>query len=99
MSTFLKNVVLTVIVIVFSLNCSAEKSSDIPWKKINEKEHIKIYSTEVPASNILKIKAETIINTNIYRIQTILDNVEHRKNWIPYLKESSIIEKYQITKI
>ena len=92
MSTFLKKHVLLTI-IVFSLNCSAGKSSDIPWKKINEKDHIRVYSIEVPGSNILKIKAETIINTNIYRIQSILDNVEHRKNWIPYLKESRIIEK------
>lgn len=93
MSTFTKNIfLLIVIAFVFNINCFAEKSSDIQWQKINEKENIRVYSTEVPGSSILKIKAETIINTNISRIQSILDNVEHRKNWIPYLKDSRIIE-------
>jgi len=64
----------------------------IEWEEINDQENVKVYSTEVPGSDILKIKTRTIIKSSISNIQSILDNVAHRKNWIPFLQESSIIE-------
>jgi START domain len=71
---------------------SETKNNTVKWKEINDKENIKVYSTEVSGSDILKIKTQTIIHAPILVIQSILDNVKHRKNWIPYLQKSSIIE-------
>ena len=59
--------------------CSEAQNINIKWKLINEKENVKVYSTEVPGSDILKIKTETIIEASISKVQAILDNVEHRK--------------------
>jgi len=82
------------VLVLFAYNpvYSEIKNSDIKWEEINDKENVKVYSTEVPGSDILKIKTKTIVKASISKIQSILDNVKHRKNWIPYLQESSIIE-------
>lgn len=82
---------------ISSLNCFAEQDKTIIWEKINEKSNISVFSTEAPGSDILKIKTQTIIIANISDIQSILNNVKHRKNWVPYLKESSIIEDVSST--
>jgi len=87
-----KTCILILALAAYSPVYSKIQNSSIEWEEINGQENVKVYSTEVPGSDILKIKTQTIIKVPIAKIQFILDNVGHRKNWIPYLQESSIIE-------
>lgn len=84
------NVIL--IILLFYNHTSNANSREINWVKINDKENVQVYSTDVIGSDILKIKTQVEINASIKEVQSILDNVKHRKNWIPYLKDSVIID-------
>ena len=83
--------------LVFGFSYAEEQKTTITWKKINDKENVSVYSTEVHGSDILKIKAQTIIDASISHVQAILNNVEHRSSWIPYLQKCIIIEKLSDT--
>ena len=67
------------------------------WLEINNQENIKVFSTHVDGSNILKIKAVTVVDASFKEIQAILDDVGKRHIWIPYLQSSRIIEKISDT--
>jgi len=84
---------LIVNLLVFGTAYAETNNTTINWKKINDKENVSVYSTEVHGSNILKIKAQTILETSLSHVQSILDNVEHRSSWIPYLQKCMIVEK------
>jgi len=89
--------ILIVNLLVFGTAYAETNNTTINWKKINDKENVSVYSTEVHGSNILKIKAQTILETSLSHVQSILDNVEHRSSWIPYLQKCMIIEKSSTT--
>jgi len=88
---------LIVNLLVFGTAYAETNNTTINWKKINDKENVSVYSSEVHGSNILKIKAQTILETSLSHVQSILDNVEHRSSWIPYLQKCMIIEKISNT--
>lgn len=96
MQIFSRRIFSLILALLISDAAHTENTS-IYWKKINDKNGIAVYSTEIHGSEILKIKTRAKINASILEIQSILDNVEHRSNWIPYLKESSVIENISIT--
>lgn len=62
------------------------------WKKVNEKNGVTVYVNETGHSQIIKVKTEVVVNTSINLIQTILNDVEHRNNWIPFLIESRVLQ-------
>ena len=67
------------------------------WQLVKNKQDITVYTKSVVGSNILKVKTQVVINTGIHQIQKILDDVPHRKNWIPYLKSSAIAYAFSNT--
>ncbi|MCW8853861.1 MAG: START domain-containing protein, partial [Gammaproteobacteria bacterium] len=71
------------------------KSTD--WQLVKNKQGITVYTKAVAGSDILKVKTQIIINTEINQIRDILDDAPHRENWIPYLKSSSIVYSYSNT--
>lgn len=88
------NLILSLIVTLFYFSITNLKASNNTdhWTKINDKDGVQVFSTPVKDSDILKIKTQVNIEASISEIQSILDNVKHRKNWIPYLVKSDIIE-------
>ena len=67
------------------------------WQLVKNKQDITVYTKAVPDSDILKVKTQVIINAEINQIREILDDAAHRKNWIPYLKSSSIAYSFSNT--
>ena len=67
------------------------------WQLVKNKQDITVYTKAVAGSDILKVKTQVIINAEIRQIRVILDNTSHRKNWIPYLKSSSIAYSFSNT--
>lgn len=67
------------------------------WQLVKNKQDITVYTKAVAGSDILKVKTQIIINAEIKQIRAILDDAPHRKNWIPYLKSSSIAYSFSNT--
>lgn len=64
------------------------------WQKIKNRHGVIVYSHEVNDSDIIKVKAEVLINAGMEKVKSVLDDVENRKDWVPYLVESRVLKKY-----
>lgn len=71
-----------------------EIEQDTIWQKINDEDGVVVYRHEIGDSGIIKVKTEALIDANMEKIKSILDDVSHRKNWVPYLVESRVLKKY-----
>ena len=67
---------------------------DSVWQKIEDENGVLVYSHEIDGSDLIKVKTEVIIDANMEKIKSILDDVSHRKDWVPYLVESRVLKKY-----
>ena len=67
------------------------------WEKVSADEGVIVYAQEIDGSEIIKVKTRVVINAPIKKILNILDDVPHRKNWIPYLEESRILKTISVT--
>jgi len=78
---------------LFTLNLSAN-NKDNHWKLIKQDNGIRIYTSESSQSNIVKAKATTTLNAPLNKVRSILDDIDHRHEWIPYLKNSKALSNY-----
>ena len=62
------------------------------WKLVKNKDGIKVFIARSSRSDIVKAKSSIDIRFSISKVQSVLDNIEKRHEWIPYLKKSSIIK-------
>jgi hypothetical protein len=62
------------------------------WHLARHSDGIQVYTMDVSGSKIIKVKTRVTIATPMQHIQRILDNVPQRKDWVPYLQHSAIIE-------
>jgi len=67
------------------------------WQKIKEENNVVVYSKEIDGSDIIKVKAEVVINEDMQIIQSIVDDVSYRPKWVPYLLQSRVLKKYSAT--
>jgi len=65
------------------------------WKLIKNENEIRVYILENNSSDIVKAKARTIVNSPINKIKSMLDDISHRHEWIPYLKNSIALSEYK----
>jgi len=83
------------IVLVQAVQASDEESK---WRLIKNENEIRVYILETKSSDIIKAKARTIINSPMNNIKSILDDISHRHEWIPYLKNSKALTIYENNK-
>ena len=73
-------------------------SKDTRWQLIKEEKGIKVYTLEslkiAPKIKIVKAKAIATINAPLNKVRAILDDIDHRHEWIPYLKLSKALTNY-----
>ncbi len=71
----------------------ATDGSDQGWKLIRDENDIRVYMQEVPGSDIVKAMAVTRIHASASVINDILEDVDMRKEWVPYLLNTTILKK------
>ena len=79
---------------------TSESISDVigqPWEKIKEENGVVVYSREIDGSDIIKVKTQVVIDANMEKIRSILDDVSNRGKWVPFLEESRVLKKYSAT--
>ena len=67
------------------------------WEKVNESDGVTVYTSETETSQIVKVKTQVLIEASLAEIQKILDDVNGRVNWVPFLNESRILQKLSPT--
>ena len=90
---------------LYTMDLSAS-SKDNRWKLIKEENGIKIYALDspqtttqaapltAPVTDIVKAKAIVTINAPLNKVRAILDDIDHRHEWIPYLESSKALTNY-----
>ena len=78
-----------------SVDVSDDKGKQ--WQKIRNENGVIVYSQVVDGADLLKIKAQIIIDVNMEKIQFYIDNLANRKKWVPYLKEVYVLKKISDT--
>ncbi len=68
------------------------------WKQVTDDNGIQVYTREMAYSSIVKSKARTVINAPLNDIKMILDDVDHRHEWIPFLVLSKTLVEYKNNK-
>jgi len=93
-----KNIFLLTSLLVFCFPVfSAEENADNKWKRVRNSDGITVYVKNIPGSAKVKARFELAINTNMELVKSIIDDMEKRKAWVPFLKESRVLEKISET--
>lgn len=64
------------------------------WKLIEDENGIQVYILESSSSKIVKAKTKTIVKTSLENVKNTLDDIEHRHEWVPFLKKSQALTQY-----
>ncbi|MDH5471982.1 MAG: START domain-containing protein [Gammaproteobacteria bacterium] len=84
--------------LIFFNASQASNLTDSPaWTLVKDKQGIQVFTHKTTDRDILKVKTQITINADIHQIQAILNDISHRKNWIPYLNNSTIIYSFSAT--
>lgn len=62
------------------------------WTLVKDENNIQVYTQEVGDSDIVRAKAIAIIPAPLHELKAILDDYNHRQEWIPYLRKSSLLK-------
>ena len=73
-------------------------SSEPRWELVKDENGIKVYIYETSDSDIVKAKTNIIVNAPIERVKAILDDIDQRHEWIPFLKESKALSEFKDNK-
>jgi len=77
---------------------SVQASEKNKWRLIKNENEIRVYIYESKSNDIVKAKARTIVNFPINTIKLIIDDISHRHEWVPYLKNSKALSIYKNNK-
>ena len=68
------------------------------WQLIKNEDGIKVYIFETKYSDIVKAKTQTIIKAPLNKVKATLDDINHRHEWVPFLKVSRVLSEYKNNK-
>lgn len=77
--------------------CAQESESETPWQETKNADGIQVYSRHLPGDPVIQVKAVTVIDAAIMRIVDVLDNHAEHPQWVPYLKESRVLQSVSAT--
>jgi len=75
------------------MNLSIAQVSIREWKLEKDDGDIKVYVIAVENTDIIKAKSVATLNASLEEIKKILDDIEHRHEWVPFLKKSSLLRQ------
>lgn len=78
---------------ITSISLSIAEINTSEWQLKKDEDGIKVYVIAVENTDIIKAKSVATLNASMEEIKNILDDIEHRHEWVPFLKESSILKQ------
>ncbi len=61
------------------------------WQLIRDEASIKVYTAESSSSEIIRARVITEVNAPMQAVEAILDDVDGRVNWVPYLISARVL--------
>jgi len=86
-------VIRCLVLLVAAINISNAANSHKTWQLETDDDGIQVYIIKVDNTDIIKAKSVAKLKASLAEIKSILDDIEHRHEWVPFLKQSSVIEK------
>lgn len=71
----------------------ASVNSENSWQLVKSAENIQTYTISTEANDIVKAKAIAVFDATVSEVQAILNQVDERHLWVPYLLNSLVINK------
>lgn len=65
------------------------------WEQVKQEQGIRLCTTSVPGTPLLKVKTAMDVAAKINRVEAILQAVQQRKDWVPYLAESRVLTPWE----
>ncbi|MCW8933487.1 MAG: START domain-containing protein [Gammaproteobacteria bacterium] len=94
----MKKTILSYLSLHLFLHAALASSSEPDWQLIKDENGIKVFTFETTDSDIVKAKAQTVIKASLERVRTTLDDIDHRHEWVPFLKVSKALSEYKNNK-
>lgn len=86
-------ILILILLLVFQLqNMPKVVAGSENWQLVRNENGIKVYTYDSEHSDILKAKASAVINAPLEIIKNILDDIDNRHHWVPYLQKSVLLE-------
>jgi len=70
----------------------AAKEIERSWQLIREDSGVVSYSSETSGAGIIAVRTEVVINADMEKVLSVLDDVAYRKEWVPYLVEARVLK-------
>jgi hypothetical protein len=82
---------------IFSLVSTTLLFSQKDWKRVVDKDNIKVWTKTYDKDGIKQFKAETVYNENINTVVAALMDVEYSNNWYDMVEKVTILKRYSDT--
>lgn len=79
--------------LLYFAQVNAEQSEDVSWQLVRDESGVQVYTRKVAGTEIVKARAVTIIRQPMENINHVLEDINNRYLWVPYLKQSRVISK------
>jgi uncharacterized protein YndB with AHSA1/START domain len=63
-----------------------------PWQEVNKREDVTVWARAVPNSSVREVRAEGIIEAPITNVWSVLGDIEHFVDFMPYVVETRVLE-------
>lgn len=83
---------LHILLVFYLLVTSVVHAERANWQLVRDDNGIKVYTYDSEHSDILKAKASAVINAPLEIIKSILDDIDNRHRWVPYLQKSVLLQ-------
>ena len=75
---------------------AVEPDSQTEWQEVETSEGIQVFSSNLSDGPIIKVKAVAVIEAGIASVREVIEDVASHADWVPYLRQSSILEKTSV---
>ena len=80
------------------MSSSAETGDQVvEWQEVKRADDIQLFSSTVSGTAILMVRAIAVIDADINSVKTVIDDVAHHPDWLPYLTETRVLEQKSAT--
>lgn len=84
---------LAVLIEVLFLNLVLLGQGASNWKQVRNSDNIIVYVKKIPASQLKKVKVETVLKTTLTELVTLIKDAENHNKWVFFNERARIIEE------
>src|SRR4051812_27140117 len=86
----------SVLSVAFAIQASAATAlphADSSWEKVSDDDNVLVHRKDVPGSDIVSFRGETVIDATLAKIANVLIDTSRKKEWVHKLAEAKDIRQ------